>query len=70
MTLRSTDGNLGRAWVLSTWEPHHHTTRQRLARPQAARSPTDRRATRWPGSAPLCPPAALHRVCHWPRPFF
>lgn len=66
MTLPSTDGNLCRAWVLS-FHLEPHTTTQRLARPQAARSPTDRRATtlawqRPPLSscslAPGLPPAA------------
>ena len=74
MTLRSTEGSLGRAWVLSTWKPHHHTTTQRLARPQAARSPTDRRATTlaWQrpplSSCSLAP--GLPVAAQWPRPFF
>lgn len=38
---------------------HHSNTQPGGPRREAARSPP-----RWPGSALLCPPAALHRVCH------
>lgn len=59
------------AQVLSTWEPYHHSNLQTTSQTRgSAFSGGQLPGPRRPGSAPLCPSAALQCVCTSRAPLF